>query len=42
MHLEQADEDFPGILAFWRALEPAARPRTFLELVFLFVKSEDK
>lgn len=37
-HLEMADEAFPGIRSFWLALEPAARPRTFLELVALFMK----
>ncbi len=33
-HLDEAEEAFPGILVFWRALPH--KPRTFLELVALF------
>lgn len=36
--LDAADEAFPGIRAFWERLEPAERPKTFLELVHLFDK----
>ena len=33
-NLQQADEAFPGIVAFFEALSP--KPRTFLELVSLY------
>lgn len=35
-HLDEADEAFPGIRAFWEALPVADRPKTFLELVVMF------
>jgi hypothetical protein len=37
-HLAQAEEEFPGIVRFFQSL--TRKPRTFLELVTLYVRRE--
>jgi hypothetical protein len=38
-HLQQAEEEFPGIAGFFAALVP--KPRTFLDLLLAFQRRED-
>lgn len=40
-NLDAADEEFPGIKALWDSLPATARPRTFLDLVTLWMASSD-
>lgn len=39
-HLDDADDAFPGIKAFYLDLPEAERPKTFLELMALFLAHE--
>jgi hypothetical protein len=40
-HLDEADEAFPGIRDFWNSLTTDTRPKTFLELMTLFLTTEN-